>query len=97
MTTTRRLGHTSGRSWQSITNVGIRPTFNGKDVTVETFLLSPFDGRTPSRIRVEFLHYVREERKFESPEALKQQIVKDAARARRYFALREKTSLLRRM
>jgi len=86
-----------GRCWQSVTNVGRRPTFQGEAVTVETFLLSPFDGRTPARIRVEFLWRLRDEREFASAEALKAQIARDVARARRYFALREKAAAIRKM
>src|SRR5436190_3537695 len=73
------------RQWQSITNIGLRPTFDGQQRTIETFLLSPFDGRTPERIRLEFLWRVRDERKFETPEALKAQILKDVSTAARYF------------
>ena len=73
------------RKWDSITNVGFRPTFDGDRLTIETYLLSAFSGATPSRIRVEFLHRVREERKFPSPEALKAQIMKDVGRAQAYF------------
>ena len=40
---------------------------------------------TPERIRVSFLWRLRDERKFENPEALKQQIFKDVARANAYF------------
>jgi riboflavin kinase / FMN adenylyltransferase len=75
----------SSRSWQSITNVGYRPTFNGQGLTIETFLLSAFDGETPARTRIEFLRRVREERKFESADALKSQIMKDVSRAQAYF------------
>jgi riboflavin kinase/FMN adenylyltransferase len=95
ITRTSDLG--DGRRWESVTNVGQRPTFQGEAVTVETFLLSAFDGRTPERIRVEFLWRLRGEQKFESPEALKAQIARDVARARRYFALREKAAALRKM
>ena len=73
----------NGRSWDSITNVGMRPTFGGDAVTVETFLLSPYDAPQPERIRVQFLWRVRDERKFPSPETLKTQIFRDVARARR--------------
>ena len=73
------------RTWNSITNIGMRPTFGGDALTVETFLLSPFDGVTPALIAVEFLRRVRAERKFESPEALKSQIFRDAARAQAFF------------
>ncbi len=74
------------RHWQSITNVGHRPTFGGDDaLTIETFLLDSFVPPAPERIRVEFLRRVRDERKFESPEALKQQIFRDVARAEKFF------------
>ncbi len=73
------------RRWNSITNIGNRPTFNGDALTVETFLLDPLEGDTPNNIRLEFLRRVREERKFESPEALKAQILRDVGRAQAYF------------
>jgi riboflavin kinase / FMN adenylyltransferase len=72
--------------WNSVTNIGYRPTFGQSDqLTIETFLLDPFEGDAPSRIRVEFLRRVRAERKFDSPEALRAQILKDVAVANRYF------------
>jgi riboflavin kinase/FMN adenylyltransferase len=73
----------SGRDWKSITNVGYRPTFDGKDLTCETFLLDPFDGNTPKRIEVSFLYFLRGEKKFDTPELLRAQIMKDVARANR--------------
>jgi riboflavin kinase/FMN adenylyltransferase len=74
------------RHWDSITNVGYRPTFgSSEELTVETFLLDPLDGAAPERIRVEFLQRVRAERKFDSPEQLKAQIFRDVGAARRYF------------
>jgi FAD synthase len=48
-------------------------------------LLSSFDGLTPGRIAVEFWRRVREERKFENAEALKQQIFHDVWRAQTFF------------
>ena len=75
----------SARAWRSITNVGYRPTFNGHRLTVETFLLSEFDGNTPQEISVDFLRWVRDERKFESAQALKSQILRDVGRAQAYF------------
>jgi riboflavin kinase/FMN adenylyltransferase len=74
----------SGRVWSSITNIGYRPTFGRSALlSIETFLLDPL-VETPRRIRVEFLWRVRDERGFESPEALKEQILKDVGVARRY-------------
>lgn len=71
------------RAWQSITNVGTRPTFdNSPSLTIETFLLEPLNGPDPSNIAVEFLHRIRDEKKFESPDMLKQQILHDVERAK---------------
>jgi riboflavin kinase/FMN adenylyltransferase len=72
-------------SWNSITNIGMRPTFEGTARTIETFLLDPLEGANPQRIRVEILRRVREERKFENPQALKAQILRDVERAQTYF------------
>jgi len=85
VTRTRRLR--DGWRWNSITNIGYRPTFSdgAPELSVETYLLDPFDGDTTERIEVEFLHRVRDERKFESPEALKKQILRDVGRAQAYF------------
>lgn len=79
-----------GRRWPSITNVGMRPTFEGDRLTVETFLLAPLQDPTPARIRVAFWRRVRDERKFESPEALKTQILKDVGRAQTYWRRRSR-------
>jgi len=84
LTRTRDLE--TGVTWDSITNAGYRPTFGGDpELSVETFLLDALEGEPPKRIRVEFLCRVRDERKFESPEALKAQILKDVRVARSYF------------
>lgn len=82
---TRTFEDGGARTWPSITNVGYRPTFGGRQLTVETFLLEPLEGAAPLRIRVEFLRRVREERKFRDPDALKKQILRDVERARTYF------------
>jgi riboflavin kinase/FMN adenylyltransferase len=84
VTHTRDLGE--DRSWDSITNIGYRPTFGASDeLSIETFLLGPLDGDTPRRIRVEFLWRVRDERKFATPEALRAQILNDVRAAENYF------------
>jgi len=82
---TRTRESRSSREWPSITNVGYRPTFDGQRRSIETYLLSALDGPPPGEISVEFLRRVRDERKFETPEALKAQILRDVARAQAYF------------
>jgi riboflavin kinase/FMN adenylyltransferase len=83
---TRTRDRADGRGWNSITNIGYRPTFGASgELTIETFLLDALSGGTPERIRVEFLRRLREERKFATPEALKEQILKDVRTAQAYF------------
>jgi riboflavin kinase/FMN adenylyltransferase len=74
-----------GRRWESITNCGFRPTFGGNELTIETFLLSPLEGDAPERIEVRFHRFVRDERQFPNPEALRGQILKDVSRAQAYW------------
>jgi len=82
---TRTADPETGRRWNSVTNIGTRPTFGGDSVTVETFLLDPLEGSSPRAIRVEFLKRLREERRFEDAAALKRQILRDVGRAQTYF------------
>jgi riboflavin kinase/FMN adenylyltransferase len=88
VTRTRDLD--SGLRWRSITNVGYRPTFDGAGLTIETFLLDPLDDAGPRRIEVSFLAFIRDERKFENPEALKTQILRDVGVASRLHRRLEK-------
>lgn len=82
---TRTFDLDTGRRWRSITNIGIRPTFQGEDLRVETYLLDPLRDPSPHRIRVEFLHRIRNERKFKNAEELKTQILRDVSRAQAWF------------
>jgi riboflavin kinase/FMN adenylyltransferase len=79
----------AGRSFQAVTNVGNRPTFGEASFAVESHILDfepiEIDENTP--IEQEFLFRLRGEMTWPSPEALKAQIMKDVARARRYFRL----------
>lgn len=83
----------SGHQWPSVTNIGMRPTFNGDSLTIETFLLEPLQGKAPESIRLQFLRRIREERKFDSPEALKTQILKDVSTAQKLFRRLSQSSL----
>ncbi|MCX6630829.1 MAG: bifunctional riboflavin kinase/FAD synthetase, partial [Candidatus Solibacter sp.] len=83
---TRTRDCLNGREWNSVTNIGYRPTFGASgELSIETFLLDALAGETPERVRVEFLWRVREERKFDSPEALREQILRDVRTAQAYF------------
>jgi riboflavin kinase/FMN adenylyltransferase len=82
---TRTRERNGTREWPSITNIGMRPTFDGHNRTIETYLLAPLDGAPPEEIAVEFLRWVREERRFDNAEELKAQILRDVNRAQTYF------------
>jgi riboflavin kinase/FMN adenylyltransferase len=83
---TRAIALDSDRRWNGITNIGYRPTFGQSDeLSIETFLLDPFDGEAPARLRLEFLWRIRDERKFDAPAALKEQILRDVRVARNFF------------
>jgi riboflavin kinase / FMN adenylyltransferase len=75
----------SGRRWPSITNVGNRPTFQGEEVTIETYLLEPLAGPAPERIQVHFRRFLRAERPFPDAASLKTQILRDVGRAQTYW------------
>lgn len=82
---TRTRAQEGPQVWPSVTNVGCRPTFGGDELVVETFLLGPLEGGAPPAIRVEFLRRLRGERQFSSAAALREQILRDAARAQVFF------------
>jgi riboflavin kinase/FMN adenylyltransferase len=73
--------------FESVTNVGNRPTFEGVGFGVETHILNfePVDLTDETPLHLEFLLRLRGEVQWPSTEALKAQIFKDVARAKRYF------------
>jgi riboflavin kinase/FMN adenylyltransferase len=79
--------------FNSVTNVGIRPTFGDDLFAIETHLLEfhPLELNPHTEVEVSFLQWRRPEIKFPSVEALRTQIGKDVERAQRYFQLLEKT------
>jgi phosphoribosyl 1,2-cyclic phosphate phosphodiesterase len=74
------------RSHRSVTNVGVRPTFNGSALSIETHLLDAQLAAAPRRIEVRFWKRLREEKKFSGPEELREQIARDIARANKFFS-----------
>jgi riboflavin kinase / FMN adenylyltransferase len=78
-----------GRMFQAVTNVGNRPTFGEASFAVESHILDfePVEMNEDTPIELEFLLRLRGEQTWPSPEALKAQIFKDVARAKRYFRL----------
>ena len=74
---------------RSVTNVGVRPTFESEaEPSVETYVMDWGGDLYGDVVRVRFLHRVRDERRFASVGELKRQIDADAGRAREYFERR---------
>ncbi len=77
--------------FDSITNVGRRPTFGAESFAIESHLLNfhPLEVTADTNVEIWFLSRVRDEIKFDAVEDLKKQIGKDIRRATRYFRLRQ--------
>ncbi|MBQ7231021.1 MAG: bifunctional riboflavin kinase/FAD synthetase [Oscillospiraceae bacterium] len=72
-------------SYMAVCNVGNRPTVQGHQVRTETWLLD-FDGDLYGQdVTLEFLYFLRSERKFESLDALKAAVLADAENTRKFF------------
>jgi riboflavin kinase/FMN adenylyltransferase len=75
--------HGEAGTWDCVVNVGTRPTFDGVGTTVEAHLLDAPEGLDlyGRKLRVAFLHRVRDERRFAGPDELVAQIDRDVATA----------------
>ncbi len=74
-----------GKAYPAVTNIGTRPTLSGKSLRIETHLIQHRLEAAPRSMEIEFIHRLRDELKFSSIEALRQQIGKDVSRAIRFF------------
>ena len=66
-----------GSKWQGMTNIGVRPTVGGSARTVETHLLAFDEDIYGLPLRITFLRKLRDEIRFPSLDALKEQLAKD--------------------
>ncbi len=80
------------RRWPSATSCGYNPTFGATTLTVETYLLTPLEDKSPSVIEVRFRHFLRLEQTYPDAQSLKAQIFKDVARSEAYWRHAERFS-----
>ncbi len=75
--------------FESVTNVGNRPTFGSDSFAVESHLLTfhPLDLTEHTPLRLTFLRRLRAERSFPTTQHLRDQIARDVTQSRRYFTL----------
>ncbi len=81
----------NGEVFDAVTNVGVRPTFGPDSFAVESHLLNfhPISLTAQTNVELCFLKRLRDEIKFPSVDALREQIARDVHVARRYFHLLE--------
>ncbi|GCE13445.1 bifunctional riboflavin kinase/FAD synthetase [Tengunoibacter tsumagoiensis] len=86
-----------GRAWrvehdvstyQGVVNIGVRPTFNGKERLVEAHLLDVDLDLYDQHLKIEFIERLRGEQRFSGVDALKAQIASDIQSARQILEIR---------
>ena len=75
----------SDKSYQSITNIGVRPTFNANSLQIESHIFDFNKNVYGKKIKIYFLARIRSEKKFETVEKLIENITKDVNFGRKYF------------
>ena len=79
-------GFLEEQSWNGVANLGNRPTVDGANHTLEVHLFNYSGDLYGRRLEVEFVHHLRDERKFASLDELRAQITVDSEMARRFFS-----------
>jgi len=87
VTRTRIGSGNQNECFDSVTNIGNRPTFGSDSFAIESHLLNfhPIELSAETEVEIHFLDRLRDEIKFPSVEALKEQIGRDVAKAKKYF------------
>lgn len=71
-----------GAWYDAVANLGIRPTFGAGEALLEVHGFDMDKDLYGKRVQVEFIGFIREEKRFDSAETLRQQIAADCAQAR---------------
>jgi riboflavin kinase/FMN adenylyltransferase len=79
-------GFLEEQSWNGVANLGNRPTVDGANHTLEVHLFDYSGDLYGTLLEVEFVHHLRDERKFASLDELRAQITVDSEMARRFFS-----------
>ena len=75
-----------GRQYYGVTNVGTRPTVDdGDNKNVETYIIDFNDDCYDKHVKVEFVKRIRDEKRFETVDALKAQIESDILTTKQIF------------
>ena len=80
-----------GKEYPSVTNIGLRPSFENEDFRSETCILGFSGNLYGQEIEVRLLCFLRDETKFGSLDALSEQIGRDAEKSAEIFKIRGET------
>ncbi|MFH1169919.1 MAG: bifunctional riboflavin kinase/FAD synthetase [Chloroflexota bacterium] len=75
-------GHVDGKAYKSMTNVGTDPTFNGGKRTVEVYVIDFQGDIYGHELKVDIVQRLRDERKFDTVAALKEQMAEDVVQGK---------------
>jgi|Deesub1362A_J573_1020465.scaffolds.fasta_scaffold00622_10 riboflavin kinase/FMN adenylyltransferase len=75
-----------GEKFPAIIYVGVSPTFSLREEAIEVYLPDFKGDLSGERMRIDFLRFIREERKFDTPHDLKNQVRKDIEKAKMILA-----------
>jgi len=73
------------KNYFGVANIGYKPTIKGENLTLEVHIFNFEQDIYEARIQVEFMKYLRGEKKFNGVEELKAQINRDIEEASKYF------------
>ncbi len=82
----------NGRRRRAMVNIGTRPTFNGRHMTIEVHILDFCDNVYGREIKVEFIERLRDEKTFSQREALVRQMELDRLRAEKILSRKDPSS-----
>ena len=74
-----------GKIYQGLTNIGNNPTFQDKELSIETHIFGLSANIVRQKIKIDLLSRLRDEKAFASPNELAQQITQDIRQARDFF------------
>jgi len=69
--------YVDGKAYQSVTNIGRRPTFGGNGGTVETYIVNYHGDLYGRELKIDIVERLRGEKRFDTVEELKKQIAED--------------------
>ncbi len=69
-------------TYQSMTNIGRRPTFDGGERTVEVYVLDYHGELYGQELRIDIIERLRSEKKFDTADELKKQVAEDVKQGR---------------